>query len=179
MRREVNCYKINRMISAYIDQELSASQMQQVRAHLEVCEACASEYTSLEQTKMLLGCLKGKTPRPEIESAILTRIEHEQRLSWPQRTAAKVGSSGWLIVRRPVPVLGAAACIAAALALTMQKEPPSKIVFERGTAQPSGAVAKTPLKDVIFMHDAWDPSQRTPTLNAVPASQINPPLTLR
>lgn len=57
----MNCDKINSLISAYIDNELTAQEMQIVQFHLKNCEECVLEHQNLLEVKNLLGGLTKKS----------------------------------------------------------------------------------------------------------------------
>ncbi|GAB4461607.1 MAG: hypothetical protein OHK0029_27110 [Armatimonadaceae bacterium] len=75
----MNCRRVNNLLSAYIDKELTGEEMRAVRAHLEYCYTCQAEHEELLQTKKLLAALAVKMPRNELEAALLTGIEHEAK----------------------------------------------------------------------------------------------------
>ena len=53
--------RLERQLSAYIDNELTADDTQQMRAHLETCVGCREELQRLEHVKRLLGSLPERT----------------------------------------------------------------------------------------------------------------------
>lgn len=72
------------LLSAYLDQELTGEEMLAVRAHLDDCALCRSEYRSLSDTKRLLASLALQTPRAELEQLLLCDAERSAR-PWPAR----------------------------------------------------------------------------------------------
>jgi anti-sigma factor (TIGR02949 family) len=70
------CEAVFRRMDDYLDRELGPAEVEQVRAHLETCVACASEYR-FEQ--MLLDDVRSKLRRVAVPRAVLSRIE--QRLA--------------------------------------------------------------------------------------------------
>ena len=65
------CEQVFERINDYLDRELSAEEMALVRAHLETCTACASEYT-FEGT--VLADLKAKLRRIDLPPAVLDKV---------------------------------------------------------------------------------------------------------
>lgn len=66
------CEEVFRRMDDYLDRELAPSEVDRVRAHLETCVACASEYR-FEDT--LLRDLKSKLRRVAVPSDLRSRIE--------------------------------------------------------------------------------------------------------
>lgn len=53
----MNCRRINSLLSAYLDSELTGAEMLSVRDHLDRCDACREEYEALRETKRLVASL--------------------------------------------------------------------------------------------------------------------------
>lgn len=51
----MNCNSVESRLSAYIDSELTGSEMQAVRSHLSICSACQTEETQLRILKQRLS----------------------------------------------------------------------------------------------------------------------------
>jgi anti-sigma factor RsiW len=62
---KVRCLRILRQLSAYIDDELSASICQEIRRHLGACPNCETFVTSLRQTVSLCR----HSPAPTLSAA--------------------------------------------------------------------------------------------------------------
>lgn len=75
----MNCRRVNSLLSAYIDAELTGEEMLAVRAHIGYCPDCQMEHEALLQTKRLLTSLAMRTPRAELESLLVVEIERESR----------------------------------------------------------------------------------------------------
>lgn len=75
----MNCRRVNSLLSAYIDAELTGEEMLAVRAHLGYCPDCQMDHEALLQTKRLLTSLAMRTPRAELESLLMTEIDRESR----------------------------------------------------------------------------------------------------
>jgi anti-sigma factor (TIGR02949 family) len=65
------CQQVFERINDYLDRELSAEEMALVRAHLDTCAECTSEY-DFEGT--VLAELKAKLRRIDLPSSVLDRI---------------------------------------------------------------------------------------------------------
>ncbi len=76
------CEETIRRLDDYLDRELPPREMQLVKAHLEVCAACASEYTFEART---LERLRDKLHRISAPADLLTKVSHA--LSWARREA--------------------------------------------------------------------------------------------
>ena len=107
----MNCRRINGLLSAYIDRELTGTDMLEVRQHLRDCPVCQLEHQSLHDTKRLLNCLAQRLPRPELESLLLAkaaRAENPVR-RWLPRWLSEMGEAiRPLPMPRLTPALGAA-----------------------------------------------------------------------
>jgi anti-sigma factor (TIGR02949 family) len=66
------CEQVFQRINDYLDRELSAEEMALVRAHLDTCTQCASEY-AFEVT--VLAELKGKLRRIDLPPSALEKIQ--------------------------------------------------------------------------------------------------------
>jgi anti-sigma factor RsiW len=75
----LNCRRVNSLLSAYIDSELTGEEMLAIRAHLDVCPSCRLEHQTLSETKRLVASLALKTPRAELERLLLTDLGRPSR----------------------------------------------------------------------------------------------------
>jgi len=66
------CEEVFRRIDEFLDRELAAHEAALVRAHLETCVACASEYAFEEN---VLLTVKAKLRRVAIPAELRARIE--------------------------------------------------------------------------------------------------------
>lgn len=71
----MNCHKVQSLISAYVDCELSGHEMLAIRHHLSECPECNSEFESLFQIKRALGRLGSKYPHPDLAERICRRLD--------------------------------------------------------------------------------------------------------
>lgn len=63
----MNCKSVQNRLSAYIDRELTGTEMLSVRAHLSVCEMCRIEEDGLRRLKQVL--LASPAPEPPADLA--------------------------------------------------------------------------------------------------------------
>lgn len=74
----MNCRKAQRLLSAYIDSELTGTEMIYVRNHIYTCDNCNREYKSLLAVKRSLGVMSLKVPLSDNFAAMIcskTEIE--------------------------------------------------------------------------------------------------------
>ena len=81
----MNCHSANRLLSAYIDRELSGAEMSAVDAHVRDCDDCRDECEELRLTKRLLGSLTNSAPRSELENLLVVRAKRVQNPSILER----------------------------------------------------------------------------------------------
>ena len=106
----MNCRRVNNLLSAYVDAELTGAEMLEIRGHLARCSACQREHEALQQTKRLLGALALRTPRcpTEFEQVLLQTAQTVQQkrqrspmawllppslLAWHEGSAAVTGGT--------------------------------------------------------------------------------------
>lgn len=86
----MNCRKVSRLLSAYMDGELPGVEHRQIHEHLAWCEECSEEHARLLQMKRLLAGMRVQTPRPELSGLIVQRLAGEDA----QTTLTR--STSWL-----------------------------------------------------------------------------------
>lgn len=69
--RALNCRKVNSLLSAYLDAELTGAEMLAIRDHLSWCGACREEYEGLNETKRLVASLAFRAPRADLEELLM------------------------------------------------------------------------------------------------------------
>lgn len=67
----MNCHRVQNLLSAYLDQELSAEERRLVRQHLFSCQVCSKLYDELYMVKRSLGSLE----TPGMSEDHLQRLE--------------------------------------------------------------------------------------------------------
>ncbi|MHB0997958.1 MAG: anti-sigma factor family protein [Armatimonadota bacterium] len=73
----MNCHKIQNLLSAYVDCELSGLEMLAVRQHLSQCDECNTEFEQTLIVKRSLGAASPAMPSAELASRICRSIELE------------------------------------------------------------------------------------------------------
>lgn len=67
----LTCAEVFRRLDDYLDRELSPREMQLVKAHLEICAACASEYAFEAE---VLNQVRAKVQRIDLPSDLLAKV---------------------------------------------------------------------------------------------------------
>lgn len=109
----MNCRRINSLLSAYIDRELTGAEMLEVRQHLRDCPACDLEHETLQDTKRLLNSLAQKMARPEMEALLLLQASRSEN---PVRRWVPEWLTVWAENLRPLPVPRVSSAAGVALA---------------------------------------------------------------
>jgi hypothetical protein len=55
--KKTQCSKVQKMLSAYMDRQLSLQEQEMVEQHLRICRNCQAELDSLQRTVSLLRCI--------------------------------------------------------------------------------------------------------------------------
>jgi len=165
----VNCRRVSNLLSAYLDAELTGSEMLEIGEHLEGCAACRTEYQTLRETKHLLAALALQGPREEFEALLRAEVARaaSPAIRWlPGWLLAWQG--GALSLPRPRPLTTAAfLSVAAVLFVTATLDTPSdKPVQSARAATPDSylPLVDTPLVSPASLSVAdrtpltWNPS---------------------
>ena len=67
----MNCNTAQRLLSAYVDSELSMSEMDRVRKHVQDCDCCRYEEEDLRRLKSILTSTPIVEPPVDFERALL------------------------------------------------------------------------------------------------------------
>lgn len=70
----MNCQQVTKVISAYVDAELTGREMLEVRRHVSQCEECANEMEYMRRAKTLLTRLSTVEPRAGFADQILASL---------------------------------------------------------------------------------------------------------
>ncbi len=108
--------RLERWLSAFLDNELTADDAQQVRAHLATCARCREELARLERVKRLLGALPERTPPAQLWDDVRQRLE-----THPSGAVAGVLEAIRTSFRRPVLAAAAAAFVLLLIAFPLVK----------------------------------------------------------
>ena len=66
----MSCRRVESLLSAFVDSELTGSEMLSIRKHLAECARCEAEYASLFSLKRLLSSLPASRPRSELSRSL-------------------------------------------------------------------------------------------------------------
>lgn len=111
----MNCGRVNRLLSAYMDGELSGEEMMAVRSHIRSCPACENELEGLRALKGVIGQLQRVQPDAGLEARLLAALP-------PAPVPLGEQISAWVrthLTGRMQPAAAAVACCAALLAITV------------------------------------------------------------
>jgi anti-sigma factor RsiW len=109
----VNHHRAGRLLSAYVDAELSAAEAREVQEHLLDCAACREAYERLRAARSLLAGLPPAEPPAEFWAAVREPVLRGEYAAVagglpPDRLGARVRDAWrslvrrrWLVVRRP------------------------------------------------------------------------------
>lgn len=84
----MSSHRIEQQLSAYLDGELTADEMAEVRRHLSASETLRGEFEELQQTKRLLGRLQTPDLPPSFTPELWARVDRARGrrwFEWPQR----------------------------------------------------------------------------------------------
>jgi len=158
----MSCCRANRLLSAFIDDELSGCDKLAVREHLRVCAACREEYESLLSMKRLLAGLSVSEPRPDFEDELLERL-HLAAETEPVRAPATwlrtIGPRWRPAARAALALVAGAAVAALALALSRPIAWSDREVRAANLLVPTAPSAERAprLADMLFLHDDGAP----------------------
>ncbi len=100
----MNCNSVQTRLSAYLDRELSGSELLELRAHLADCRECRTEETELRNLKLMLGGLEPPAPSHDLADRLCCAVlqearKSETRWSWrkPVLTFATVAAASMLV----------------------------------------------------------------------------------
>lgn len=103
----MDCQEIKKLIPIYLDQELGATEHQQVKAHLHICPDCRAEARLLEKSWDLLGEIKAVEPHPNYMSRFWRSVD--EQMPWYAKIFQNF-QEVWL-QHRWVPALAGAAIV--------------------------------------------------------------------
>ena len=104
----MNCKSVESRICAYIDGELTKTEVMAVRNHLRDCAACASEEKEMRLIRLMVRDLNVPEPSDELANRILNRVFQEDEVpvssaSWWKRlrfsfSLVAVGATAAIVV---------------------------------------------------------------------------------
>jgi len=66
----VNCRRIQALLSAYLDNELTGYEMLAIREHVSYCQKCSEERDAIESVRSMMRSLPQHHPRPELLTSL-------------------------------------------------------------------------------------------------------------
>lgn len=108
--------RMERQISAYFDNELTADEARQVRVHVAGCARCQSELRRLQQLKRLMAALPERAPRDELWATLRQRLDESAPALWDSVLDAVRAA-----FRRPAVAAAAAALVVVLVAFPLVK----------------------------------------------------------
>lgn len=121
------CSRVQNLLSAYCDRELTGAEMLQIRSHLASCPACRQEQEAILQVKRLMGALSCAEPPRPFDPGILDTAARRPWL-WAQFCRAARPYLTALVERRDALVRAGAAHLRALQAM------PSRLALSGATA---------------------------------------------
>lgn len=77
----MTCTQTQKMISAYMDKELSGIEMQIIGQHLRQCPDCATEYQQMLAMKRMMARLQGPAPTADFELKLFAAVSQSPQTS--------------------------------------------------------------------------------------------------
>ncbi len=106
--------RLERQLSALVDNELTPDEANEVRRHLVECGACRDELERLRMLKHLLGALPEREPPAALWASVRRELAQPVPSAW-----ARALESVRSLVRRPAVAAAALAVVLAVLALPL------------------------------------------------------------
>lgn len=85
----MNCRSAQQLISPYLDQQLTGTEMLAMQQHLTKCTACAEECRQVREVRRLLRSLSTVTPGLPLETRITQRLGASSGAGWGFGTGAR------------------------------------------------------------------------------------------
>ncbi|NIV95699.1 hypothetical protein GWN42_23615 [candidate division KSB1 bacterium] len=145
----MKCNKVEILISAYLDGEVTASEWRDAEAHIEQCTKCAEILRAFQASTVLYQKeLEEQEPSPSVWSKIEERIEPVPRASWIRQLTSWVKQTTDRFVLRPsTPVrlaqVGVAlAAVAVFVSIQLLHKPDSDVASSKQGKQPRTSVSE-------------------------------------
>lgn len=118
----VNHHRASRLLSAYLDSELTAAETRAVHAHLLDCAVCRDAYENLRVGRELLAGLPAAEPPAELLTAVRHPVLHSSAVAVPAAWARLVPFvPRGITIRRPGWALAAVLLVLVLAALPLVK----------------------------------------------------------
>lgn len=82
--------RIQKELSAYLDDELSPAKQEQVAAHLRSCAECQQMFNAFKRNRRRIACIKPPVPPIAIKEAVMARIRAGEVLQ-PVPVSQRIG----------------------------------------------------------------------------------------
>ena len=158
----MNCGKIQNLLSAYMDGELTGEEQLQIRRHLHSCRTCSAEHDSLLTTKRMISGLTVREGRPDLEQMILQMLADEEQ----NRARRSPILAWWLTLPQNRRMQFASAFAIGAVALASYRivpvllSPPRSQPFSSNFARVDPTVRRpSPVGDLLYIHN---PAENAP-----------------
>jgi anti-sigma factor RsiW len=99
------CSRVQNLLSAYVDSELTGSETLQLRAHLRECSACRTEHDELRLAKSLLGALGAKEPARSFSMDAILASQSARGFTLPPRAQSALDGL-WRVLASPISLFG-------------------------------------------------------------------------
>jgi len=70
----MNCTKIQSLLSAYADRELTGVEMFLIRQHVHDCDCCREEEAEVRRVKSVLSAIEVAEPSPDFEARLISAV---------------------------------------------------------------------------------------------------------
>lgn len=92
--RRVSCEWVSQHLDAYLDGELNQARADKVRAHLDVCPACAAQAEEGREIRALIAACDDVTPDEALHDSIMRSVREQPRdertkRAWPSSVRAR------------------------------------------------------------------------------------------
>lgn len=78
----MECEKVEKLLSSYLDDELSRQRKREVEAHLQSCASCLELFSLLQQTRKSLSSWPELEVRPELLNSLYSIPEKKKRFKF-------------------------------------------------------------------------------------------------
>src|SRR5690242_6907708 len=89
----MRCLEAKRVMSSYLDSEISRNGMSALQSHLQSCRECMERFEALRRTKSMVAALGRKSVPPEL--ALRLRVAVSQEIAAVRRSRYEVLRVHW------------------------------------------------------------------------------------
>ena len=162
-----DCEHIQDFMDEYLAGELSPEQERKVIEHVDSCPYCAEAFRKEKQLRDMFSAMERKKPPPELEAAVMRRLEQEKAETKPE----KRGSAWILTIPRIRIAMGAAAAvIIAAVGIHIMNSPDR--LAPRRTESTVNEFTYDPSNGTMATGNVYRVSQGVEEKKAVPQAEM-------